>query len=156
MNSFRTKSDAYQGGYNHGLEDSIMRPRQKSILKWEDVGERFNVAGVQYSDYQLIAGGLKPGTVVQLNGEPNNPHDRRAIRIEYNGIKLGYIPRQVYVFHCKSLQYYLWELHNCGYKLIGVITAFNKSNPTWDMIMIQVRKTTMCPKKEVKPTIIKF
>nr|WP_248030013.1 HIRAN domain-containing protein [Streptococcus suis] len=35
---------------------------------------------------------LKPGTPVQLVGEPSNPHDSEAVAIFYQGTKLGYIP----------------------------------------------------------------
>lgn len=35
---------------------------------------------------------LKPGTPVELVGEPSNPHDSEAVAIFYQGTKLGYIP----------------------------------------------------------------
>ncbi|NQM30115.1 restriction endonuclease [Streptococcus suis] len=34
---------------------------------------------------------LKPGTPVELVGEPSNPHDSEAVAIFYQGTKLGYI-----------------------------------------------------------------
>lgn len=110
-----------------------MKPNKQT--KWENVEGRFNVAGVQYSDYQLVCRSLKPGTVVSLIGETRNEFDNRAIRIEYKGIKLGYVPG-------KSIQQSeLWNAHNRGCKCIAIITAFNKTNPTWCMITVQAKKT---------------
>lgn len=140
MKLFKTKKDAYQAGFNAGVENTIMnnilRPKEESP-KWQDIGRRINLAGVQYSDYQLIAGGLEPGTVVDLVGEPGNPHDSKAIRVEYQKISLGYIP----VKTDSNLQSVLWWEHNKGAKIIGVITAFEKSSPTWCMITIQCKLT---------------
>lgn len=138
IREFRTKEAAYSAGFNAGIEDTIMSNILKvKEPKWSDIGPRINLAGVQYSDYQLIAGGLKPGTVVDLVGEPGNPHDSKAIRVEYQKISLGYIP----VKTDSNLQSVLWWEHNKGAKIIGVITAFEKSNPTWNMITIQCKLT---------------
>lgn len=106
-----------------------------SKTKWENIESRINVAGVQYSDYQLICGKLKAGTVVQLFGEPSNKYDTMAISVRYKGIKLGYIPK--YSIH----QSECWHAHRQGRKVIAVITAFNKTNPTWCMITIQIKRT---------------
>lgn len=138
MREFRTKEAAYSAGFNAGIEDTIMSNILKvKKPKWQDIGPRINLAGVQYSDYQLIAGGLKPGTVVDLVGEPGNPHDFKAIRVEYQKISLGYIPART----DSNLQSVLWWEHNKGAKIIGVVTAFEKSNPTWCMITIQCKLT---------------
>lgn len=106
-----------------------------SQKKWSEIEGRFNLAGVQYGDYQLVFKYLKAGTVVQLIGEPSNPRDKKAIRVEYKGIKLGYIPQGT--IH----QSELWNAHNRGFKCIGVITAFNKNNPSWCLITLQLKRT---------------
>lgn len=144
MREFKTKETAYSAGFNAGIEHTVMNSilKVKEPPKWSDIGPRINLAGVQYSDYQLIAGGLKPGTVVDLVGEPGNPHDSTAIRVEYQKIKLGYIPKNTMCIVIPySLNYNLWVHHNKGAKIIGVITAFEKSNPTWNMITIQCKLT---------------
>lgn len=110
-----------------------MKPSNK---QWQEIGPRVNLAGVQYSDYQLIFKGLKPGTVVSLVGEPYNPIDPRAIRVEYKGIKLGYVPQDRFGSHYQSE---LWNAHANKRKCIGIITAFNKTNPTWCMITVQFK-----------------
>lgn len=111
------------------------KSKKQPTTKWSDIEGRFNLAGVQFSDYQLIFKHLKPGTVVKLVGEPYNIWDRWAVRVEYKGIKLGYVPK--HSIH----QSELWNSHRRGSKCVGVVTAFNKTNPTWCMITIQLKKT---------------
>lgn len=142
LRSFKTREDVYIAGYNHGIEFMTMEIEKQTKPKepkWQDIGPRINLAGVQYSDYQLIAGGLKPGTVIDLVGEPGNPHDNKAIRVEYQKISLGYVPRLAQGH--PMLQSDLWRAHNSGAKIIGVITAFNKDYPAWCMITIQCKLT---------------
>ena len=104
--------------------------------KWENIEGRFNLSGVQYSDYQLICVRLKAGTVVQFIGEPSNHFDNKAIRVQTKeGIKLGYVPSHT------VQQSEIWNARDNKQKCIGVITAFNKSNPTWCMITVQAKKT---------------
>lgn len=127
-----------------------MKTKTNNTEKWLNVGSRINLSGVQYSDYQLIVGGLKPGTVLSLIGEPSNKFDPDAIRVEYKGISLGYIPKN------SEQQKELWECHNAGAKCIAIVTAFNKSNPTWNMITVQckIKPTTNNSAKKSKD--IKF
>lgn len=107
--------------------------QNKTVLKWIDIEGRFNVSGVQYSDYQLICGGIKAGTVVELVGEPKNKFDNLAIRLQYRGIKIGYIPQ----FSIQQSE--LWRHRRANRKCICIITAFNKTNPTWCMITAQCK-----------------
>lgn len=104
------------------------------MSKWTNVGERFNIAGVQYSDYQR-ATGMKVGGQVRFVGEPANPYDKLAIRIEHKGVKLGYVPRNT------TIQQWLWNKHKQGASIIGVITAINKNNPTYTMFTVQALAT---------------
>lgn len=107
--------------------------RESETKKWINIEGRFNVAGVQYSDYQLVVGNIKPGTILKLVGEPYNKFDNLTIRIEYQGIKLGYVPR----FSIQQSE--LWRHHKEGRKCIAVLTSFNKTNPTWNMITVQCK-----------------
>lgn len=122
----------------------------QKLRKWENIEGRINLSGVQYSDYQLVCGGnksLKPGTVLQLFGEPLNKHDSLAIRVEYKGIFLGYIPQG------SIHQSELWNSHRNGYKCIAVLTAFNKNNPTWCMITVQCKRMPKNQKLQVPESI---
>ena len=54
----------------------------------------FTLTGTNYyygSDY------LKPGMTVKLIKEPDNEHDKEAIRVEYKGLgKIGYVANSPY------------------------------------------------------------
>lgn len=51
------------------------------------------LAGYQYHAGAEVWDQLKPGDALQLVREPDNPHDRNAIRVEWRGKQLGYLPR---------------------------------------------------------------
>ena len=51
------------------------------------------VAGFQYHDGEMVWPMLRIGDTLQLVREPRNAFDNRAVRIEWEGCKLGYVPR---------------------------------------------------------------
>ncbi len=51
------------------------------------------LAGFQYHDAATVWNEMKEGDRLQLRREPDNPHDARAIRVEWQGHLLGYLPR---------------------------------------------------------------
>jgi hypothetical protein len=52
------------------------------------------LAGFQYYDGKALWDEMKPGDALTLVRERDNPHDANAVRIEWNGSRLGYIPRR--------------------------------------------------------------
>lgn len=52
------------------------------------------LAGFQYHAGKLVWRELKVGDALALVREPDNPHDARAVRVEWRGQKLGYVPRR--------------------------------------------------------------
>ena len=50
-------------------------------------------AGLRYHDAKAVWDRLQAGDAVALIREPLNPYDVNAVSIEWNGHKLGYIPR---------------------------------------------------------------
>ena len=52
------------------------------------------LAGFQYYDGKARWDEMKPGDVLTLVRERDNPHDANAVRVEWNGSRLGYIPRR--------------------------------------------------------------
>lgn len=54
--------------------------------------EDFHLAAFAYYDGLEVIDRLKPGTTVELLGEPSNPHDPEAVAIFFEGKKLGYVP----------------------------------------------------------------
>jgi hypothetical protein len=51
------------------------------------------LAGFRYSEASLVWPELRLGDRLELVREPDNPHDRNAVRVEWRGRKLGYVPR---------------------------------------------------------------
>ena len=51
------------------------------------------LAGFRYGEAAHVWGLLKPGDALDLVREPDNPHDANAVRVEWRGSKLGYVPR---------------------------------------------------------------
>jgi hypothetical protein len=52
------------------------------------------LAGFVYYDGTAVWDRIKPGDALALVREPSNPHDSNAIRIEWQGHMLGYVPRR--------------------------------------------------------------
>lgn len=60
---------------------------------------RILVQSSPLAGFQYHAGGehwshLAVGDALQLLREPDNPHDDKAVRVEWRGFKLGYLPRK--------------------------------------------------------------
>ena len=58
------------------------------------VVQRSPLAGFRHSDGGEVLGKLRPGDRLELVREPANPHDANAVRVEWRGVKLGYVPRR--------------------------------------------------------------
>ena len=52
------------------------------------------LAGSQYYALGELQAEMRVGDPLTLIREPENRHDRRAIRVEWRGTKLGYVPRK--------------------------------------------------------------
>ena len=52
------------------------------------------LAGFQYHEGDLLWSELRTGDPLDLIREPDNSHDPFAVRIEWRGRKMGYLPRQ--------------------------------------------------------------
>lgn len=50
-------------------------------------------AGLAHHEAKLIWEQIKAGDALTLTREPDNPHDPSAVRVEWNGRILGYLPR---------------------------------------------------------------
>jgi hypothetical protein len=51
------------------------------------------LAGSQYHALDELWDALRVGSVLQLVREPDNPYDAHAVRVEWRGRLLGYVPR---------------------------------------------------------------
>jgi len=52
------------------------------------------LAGFQFYDGKILWDEMKAGDVLNLVREHDNPHDTNAVRVEWKGSRLGYIPRR--------------------------------------------------------------
>lgn len=56
--------------------------------------QRSPLAGFQFYDGKQLWGDMKVGDMLTLAREPENAHDTNAVRVEWNGNRLGYVPRR--------------------------------------------------------------
>lgn len=52
------------------------------------------LAGFQYHAGKVLWPQLRVGDALTLVREPDNAHDARAVRVEWRGRKIGYVPRR--------------------------------------------------------------
>jgi len=52
------------------------------------------LAGFRYGEAATLWPLLRPGDALELVREPDNPFDANAVRVEWHGHKLGYVPRR--------------------------------------------------------------
>jgi hypothetical protein len=52
------------------------------------------LAGFQYHAGKVLWPQMQVGDALTLVREPDNPHDARAVRVEWQGHKIGYVPRR--------------------------------------------------------------
>ncbi len=51
------------------------------------------LAGFRHYEAPNLWQDIRPGDPLTLVREPDNPHDRNAVRVEWRTFKLGYVPR---------------------------------------------------------------
>ena len=52
------------------------------------------LAGFQYHAGKTLWPQMQVGDILTLVREPGNPHDARAVRVEWQGHMIGYVPRR--------------------------------------------------------------
>ena len=56
--------------------------------------QRSPLAGFRHYAGREVLRELKPGDRLELVREPANPYDANAVRVEWRGVTLGYVPRR--------------------------------------------------------------
>jgi hypothetical protein len=85
------------------------------------IRKRMIIAGSSYCDKSILEK-LSVGTYFELSREPDNQYDENAVKLTYNGEKIGYIPKQDRLAFSFSLK--------LNKNIYGVITAINNyENP---------------------------
>lgn len=91
---------------------------------------QFKVAGYQYYNGDQIINNLMIGDELEINAEPGNKHDKNAVMISSNGIKIGYAP----MIDNKMLSELL--LHDM--KLHCVVSEVLPEEDPWNRLTVQV------------------
>ena len=89
------------------------------------------IAGVKFADYEKLKDTLQFGDALSLTWEIDNQYDTQAIRIDYKGIKLGYIPRG-------NLQLMIMNKHHAGARVVCTIINHDKEEETHKMFYVEV------------------
>lgn len=88
------------------------------------------LAGFQFHEGKQLWKELKVGDALALVREPDNPHDPRAVRVDWNGHVLGYVPRAENEAVARQL--------DRGNRLEARIVRLNKSRDPWKRIEFEV------------------
>ena len=88
------------------------------------------LAGFQYHAGEKLWDELRVGDRLTLIREPENPHDALAVRVEWRGAMLGYLPRAENAAVAAAL--------DRGERLEGRIAALVKHKNPWRRVRIDV------------------
>ena len=88
------------------------------------------LAGYQYHAGTEVWDQLKPGDELRLVREPDNVHDRNAVRVEWRGRQLGYLPRA-------ENQAVAIELDR-GSRVEARISRLREARNPWQRVLIDV------------------
>ncbi len=88
------------------------------------------LAGFRYYEGKQLWKEMKVGDPLQLIREPGNPYDANAIRVEWQGHKLGYVPRADNAALARFI--------DRGSKAEARITHLKKSRNPWQRMEFEV------------------
>ena len=88
------------------------------------------LAGSQYYAVNTVWDDIRPGDRLTLTREADNRHDRNAIRVEWNGQKLGYVPRAENRAVARAL--------DAGEKLEARVSKLRKDPDPWRRVEFEV------------------
>ena len=91
------------------------------------------VAGFQYHKGESIWAGLRVGDQLSLVREASNRFDERAVRLEWNGLKIGYVPARDNAA--------VSQLLDRGASLSAKITKLQTSADPWERVEFMVHLT---------------
>jgi hypothetical protein len=89
-----------------------------------------SLAGFQYHAGRALFPLMSEGERLALVREPGNPHDPRAVRVEWRGAMIGYAPRADNVD--------LARLMDRGARVEGRIVNLQKTRDPWKRVLFEV------------------
>ena len=111
------------------LSSLLSRPRHY-LRRAAVARERLPLAGFRYHHGERLWPLLQPGQPLRLVREPDNPYDPLAVRIDWRGRKLGYLPRTGNASIARLLDQ--------GQPLEVRIKALRDSPSAWERVEIEV------------------
>jgi len=133
--------------FAHHLLDPKSERQLTRALAW--LGEKVpgpevvllaHVAGFEYHDGPQVEGELAVGDILALVPEPANPHDPLAVRIDWRGRKLGYVPRPENEATAARLL--------AGEELIAQVSELKRDAPPWRRVGFVIRVASPVVKRE--------
>jgi len=88
------------------------------------------LAGFQFHEGKQVWGELRVGDALQLVREPDNPYDARAVRVEWRGHLLGYVPR--------ADNQAVARLLDAGTRLEARIVRLREKRDPWQRVLFEV------------------
>jgi len=88
------------------------------------------LAGFQYHAGKQLWNEMKVGDALALSREPDNPYDARAVRVDWRGQKLGYVPRRENAD--------IARLMDRGAKLEARISRLVESRDPWQRVRFEI------------------
>ena len=101
------------------------------------------LAGFRYYEGKRLWSEMKVGDALQLVREPGNSYDFNAVRVEWQGHKLGYVPR--------ADNEALARFMDRGSKAEARITRLKKSRNPWQRMEFEVYLDMANPVQEKTP-----
>jgi hypothetical protein len=92
------------------------------------------LAGFQYHAGESLWGQLREGDALQLVRESANPYDPRAVRVDWRGQKLGYVPRMENAAVAQML--------DRGERLTARVERLQLSTNPWERVRLAVELET--------------
>lgn len=88
------------------------------------------LAGSQYYALSALWQEIRAGDALTLVREPDNRHDRNAVRVEWRGQKLGYVPR--------AENRLIAEAMDAGERLTARVSSVNDNKNPWLRVAFEV------------------
>lgn len=91
---------------------------------------QFSVAGFRFYEGMNILSKLKPNDELTLVPDPDNEHDRYAVKILFKNQQIGFVPR--------SDNKHIFRLLQQKVKLVARIAHIQPEEVTWQMVQVKV------------------
>ncbi len=109
---------------------SIAWPQQASATQTHILLQDSPLAGFQYHHGKAVWAEIQPGDALTLTREADNPYDSKAVRVDWRGLKLGYVPRRE--------NSDIARLMDSGAKLVARVTRLTESRDPWQRVRFEI------------------